>query len=152
MCIYYRFYREDFVYDLKENLHDENAQDNLDKHIFSIIKDEPLEFYQYIKGVIPKWFQFLLLETLYDKNVLPDFPEENLDNMTLRNYDYADFLNYLLIMDIQYQEFYIYSSMFENSGINSKMYWMYIENMKCKEINLQRSIHARHKYRRFVLG
>jgi hypothetical protein len=134
MHIYYRFYHHDFYKTLGLSLSEDIPfGQKVDMHIISIIKYHPFEFYQKMKGEIPKWLQFHFLDILFDKEILSSEPDESLDGMTLRNYDYVDFLNYLVILDVEYKDFVNYAALFDSSE-NSYSFLMYMEKIVVKNV------------------
>jgi hypothetical protein len=115
MAIYFRFPIKSFYYELRDNLNTEEYKDEFEKLLFSIIKYSPQEFYLDIRNEIPKWLQFHFMDILNDLDDLPkNIGVQLLDGMSLRMYDYTDFLNYLVTLDIDYEYFKNYSSLYES--------------------------------------
>jgi hypothetical protein len=135
MNIYYRFHYYNFYDELKEGLKNyENFENNkVDKLIMSSILTTPFEFYQALKGSIPKWIQFHFMDILFDLDSFSRREEQILDEMTLRNYDYLDFLNYLLILDVGLEDSLNYASLYDNSH-NTGSYLIYLEKIVVKNV------------------
>lgn len=115
MNVYFRFYYNDFLSVLVESLNSENRQ--LEGMISNIIKNKPMEIYQDLKDYMPKWFMFHLMEVLYDMEKLDMQPRTELDGNSLRTYDYLDFLNYLLLLDVNFEDYVNYSASFDTSEV-----------------------------------
>jgi hypothetical protein len=129
MNIYYRFYYDDFFSELKNRLDENETKNRVERFIIILIKSNPFEFYQIIKGEIPKWFQFQFLNVLFDKDLLPNDNEEALDGLTIKDYDLNDFMHYLIILNIDYVDFMNFFSLYENNKIVYTVLEMYL--VKC---------------------
>jgi hypothetical protein len=134
MFIYYKFYDDYFYEELIGNLFEEDNSSNIEKIIFTIIKFTPVEFYQNIKGSVPKWFQFLILDILYEKDCLPRETEPILDNLTLRDYDYFQFINYLLQIEANYVDFFRFLTLLNNNEAFKKTHFIYLEKIVIKTV------------------
>ena len=114
MHVYYRFYFENFYTILKERLDliEDNTIHNIDKILISTIQLTPFEFYQNIKSEVPTWFLFHIMDMTFDMDQLPEKVSKDLDNMKLKDYDYVQFMIYLVDLSISFRDFCNYSSCF----------------------------------------
>jgi hypothetical protein len=133
MNIYYRFYIKDFLSDLSKTLV-EGETDRLDKYLCSIIKNEPLEFYSEIRNEVPKWLHFHFMDLMFDKELLCSSTGQISDNMSLRNYDYTEFISYLLQLDISYINFSNYTGLYASIDSNQNTFIVAMEKVVARTI------------------
>jgi hypothetical protein len=128
MHIYYRFKHSDFHSVLKESLMNLNEQSSLvDNLIIDTITRHPFEYYQTLKGNVPKWLQFHFMDVLFDLDLLVNQTEEAIDGLTMREYDYVNFLDYLSNLEINYIDFLNYTILYDSTSDNT--YINYIERV-----------------------
>jgi hypothetical protein len=107
--ICFKFYQKDMIEQLTRKIENFETQDPLDKIIASIISEEPFVLINNLKGQLPEWFYFILLSFMVDINALPmeSYPET--DDKNFWEFEYNRFLNYLLILDPEFEVFVKYT-------------------------------------------
>jgi hypothetical protein len=115
MNIYFRFYYYDFLDKLKESFENDDRSDRLKSVIAEVIKNQPFEFYKSCQEYTPKWLLFFIMDVFYDKDLLPNMEDKALDDQTFRNYEYVEFLNYLIHIDVDFVDFLNFSTFYNSS-------------------------------------
>ncbi len=107
--ICFKFYQKDMIEQLTRKIERFETQDHLDKIIASLITEDPFLLINNLKGQISEWFYFILLSFLVDINAIPMDTYPETDDKNFWEYEYNRFLNYLLMLDPEFDVFVKYT-------------------------------------------
>ncbi len=107
-------------------------QDIQEYLIVYLIGKHPFEFFTESTTYLPLWFNFSILDILYDLNLIPN--KEKYDEKSLRDRFYLQFIEYLIYHEVSLKDFLNYTSLFDIEKENRKVYYVLLERFSIKYI------------------